>query len=232
MKIIAAPKRVIFCTPPSRQYGVVLIFSLIALTIMLIGAVALVSSFNTALTAAGNIGFKRDFQNQSERAVSLVLRQFTVGTLATPAQRGAGVSSGLGLNYSPVRLTTNAVGIPVDLVGKLSTFDAKWTAGTINPGKEIKIRYLIDRLCSSVGDAQTLGRDVCVPCSNPDVFGFDESHLSGDSADKANSTKLLQGSTGIAGSVKKPVSYRLTTRVTGPRSTEAFFQTTFCEPLP
>ena len=52
-----------------RQRGVVLLFSLIALVIMLIVAVALVRSFNNSLFTAGNIGFKRDMQNQSEAAV-------------------------------------------------------------------------------------------------------------------------------------------------------------------
>lgn len=219
-----------------RQNGVVLIFALIALTIMLTGAVALISSFNTSLTAAGNIGFKRDFQNQSERATAAVLREFSLVTgaaLDTPAKRANNIIS---KNYSAVRLTTNNQGIPLILLGKLSIFDATWLAGTINPGKEIKVRYVIDRLCNATGEADKLLTSACAPCSKPEIYGFDEIHLQGESADKGLHNKVIQGgagvTTGVGGSVKKPVSYRLTTRVSGPRDTEAFFQTTFCEPLP
>ncbi len=43
----------------SRQRGVVLIFTLIALLILTIGAVALMRSMNTALFGAGNLAFRR-----------------------------------------------------------------------------------------------------------------------------------------------------------------------------
>ena len=63
----------------SQQRGVVLLFSLIALVIMLIAAVALIRSFNSSLFSAGNIGFKRDMRNQSELAVSTALGYFRSG---------------------------------------------------------------------------------------------------------------------------------------------------------
>ena len=50
----------------AAQRGVVLLYSLIALVIMLIAAIALVRSFQTSLFNAGNLGFKRDMRNQSE----------------------------------------------------------------------------------------------------------------------------------------------------------------------
>ena len=102
-----------------RQRGVVLLFSLIALVIMLIVAVALVRSFNSSLFSAGNIGFKRDMQNQSELAVTRVLTALKTGGLATPALRGATDAS---KNYSATMLATNAEGVPDALVS--STFTA------------------------------------------------------------------------------------------------------------
>jgi type IV pilus assembly protein PilX len=53
-----------------RQRGVVLIFTLIILLILTIGAVALMRSMNTSLFSAGNLAFRRDLVNQGEQAVS------------------------------------------------------------------------------------------------------------------------------------------------------------------
>jgi len=44
---------------PSRERGVVLIFTLIILLILTIGAVALLRSMNTSLFSAGNLAFRR-----------------------------------------------------------------------------------------------------------------------------------------------------------------------------
>ena len=66
-------------TGASSERGVVLLFSLIALVVLLIAAVALMRSFNTSLFTSGNIAFKRDLQNQGERAVDKVLTAFRSG---------------------------------------------------------------------------------------------------------------------------------------------------------
>ena len=63
------------------QRGVVMLFGLIALAIMLIGAAAMVRSMNASLFNAGNLGFKRDLTNQAERAVSTVITALQTGGL-------------------------------------------------------------------------------------------------------------------------------------------------------
>ena len=73
--------------PASRQRGVVLLFSLIALVVLLIAAVALMRSFNTSLFMSGNVAFKRDLQNQGERAMDSVLTEFRTGALNTATAR-------------------------------------------------------------------------------------------------------------------------------------------------
>jgi Tfp pilus assembly protein PilX len=69
----------------SRQRGVVLIFTLIVLLILTIGAVALMRSMNTALSGAGNLAFRRDLVNQGEQAVANVIKEFKTGDLSTSA---------------------------------------------------------------------------------------------------------------------------------------------------
>ena len=216
--------------PPRQQRGVVLLFALIAVTIMLIGAVALISSFNTSLVTAGNIGFKRDLSNQAEKAISDVMLKFVgTGALSTTAARGATAGS---QNYSAVALTTNSQGIPLDLLKKTSDFTTAvptpWTGADIDgsSGQGIKIRYLVDRLCSTVGDAHlTLAPEACIRGG--------KSQFLADAGDESRMrSKAEDGGSGVAAAVPKPAAYRVTVKATGPRNTEAFYQVTFTEPLP
>jgi hypothetical protein len=78
------------------QHGVVLLYGLIVLAIMLIGAAAMVRSMNTSLVNAGNIGFKRDLTNQAERAAATALTLLQTGALATVAARQGGLPNGAG----------------------------------------------------------------------------------------------------------------------------------------
>ena len=223
-----------FIARQRTQGGVILLFSLIALTVMLVGAVALISSFNTSLVAAGNMSFKRDMQNQGERAVAEVYDQFiaSTGALKTPTNRATTKKNE---SYSAIVLPTNSQGIPQALLLKDSDFT---TAGWVKPditvtGQNIKIRYLIDRLCrGAIGTApttegviaQVAAADACIRApAIPPTKGGDEVNMR--RSEDADTKK------GVAGGVPMPAVYRISVRVMGPRNTEAFFQTTFAEPL-
>jgi type IV pilus assembly protein PilX len=218
----------------SHQSGVILLFALIALTVMLVGAVALIGSFNTSLVAAGNMSFKRDMQNQGERATAQVYDQFvaTTGFFKSPAIRAFTKQAE---NYSAIVLPTNSQGIPQALMLKDTAFSS---AGWVKPdiqvtGQNVKIRYLIDRLCRGATPttpttegvvAQVAAADACIRApAVPPTKGGDEANMR--RSEDADTVR------GIAGGVPVPVVYRLSVRVMGPRNTEAFFQTTFTEPL-
>lgn len=204
----------------ARQRGVVLLFSLIALVIMLIAGVALVRSFNTTLYTAGNIGFKRDMQNQSERAVDTVLTAFRTGALSTPAARAANVA---GNNYSATMLSVNAQGMPVALALGDSAFAATYTAPDLQSSDaSIAVRYVVDRLCSTVGNETTLGAAGCVLADNPTPAGTSSSNVQG--ADRAPLCPTCSSA------APQGVVYRVSVKVTGPRSTQSFFQSTFTVP--
>ena len=212
---------------PAGQRGVVLLFSLIALVIMLIAAVALVRSFNTSLFSAGNIGFKRDMRNQSEMAVSTTLGYFRAGGLLnTSANRANTPAIGSNtVNYSATMLPTNAQGVPNALALSDGAFAAAYNAPDLqspDPSGSVKVRYVIDRLCASAGDESTLGAASCVLADNPTAPG--SSLLNLQSAERAGLTP------GSAAAVPKGVVYRLSMRVTGPRNTQSFFQSTFTVP--
>jgi Tfp pilus assembly protein PilX len=213
----------------SRQRGVVLLFSLVALVVLLIAAVALMRSFNTSLFMSGNIAFKRDLQNQGERAIDKVLPHFRVGgSLETDAARSANLQTS---NYSAITLPGNAQGIP-DALQSDANFAAVGVASNDiteanEPslvGQGVNIRYVIDRMATSPGSCTTMGPTVCLMAN-----GF--TPAGGSSSQWRTPTRTLVSGAGAAPAITTgTVVYRLTVRVNGPRDTQAFYQSTFTAP--
>jgi Tfp pilus assembly protein PilX len=181
----------------------VLIFTLIILLILTIGAVALMRSMNSSLFSAGNLAFRRDLMNQGETAIANVMTEFqSGGALSTSAVTIASVPS---LNYSAAMLPTNAEGVPNALLNN-TTFATVGTSANDITGatSDVSIRYVIDRLCTTAGIATG---DLCVQSSAAPTGGT------------ANDT--------VAVPPPSATVYRLSVRVTGARSTQVFLQTTF-----
>jgi Tfp pilus assembly protein PilX len=188
----------------ARQRGVVLIFSLIILLILTIGAVALMRSMNDSLFGAGNLAFRRDMVNQSEQALATVITKFQTGG----ALVGATTANSVANNYSATILPTNAQGIPTALLNS-TTFNSVGSSANDITGAtpDVTIRYVIDRLCSATGAPTAL---LCV-----------------------QSTSSPPGGTELTGGpVATPSAtvYRLSVLVTGARNTQVFLQTTFSMP--
>lgn len=191
----------------ARQRGVILIVTLLALVILLIGSVALVRSFNASLFMAGNLAFKRDLVNQAERASAVVLTQMTSGALNALATRESNATA---LNYSASVLATNAQGIPNALLSD-AAFAAVGVAGNdiVVAGQGVTLRYVVDRLCNAAGSELALGPAAnCAVGASPDARG-------GSASEMNRATMPPQ------------VLYRLSVRAGGPRNTQAYFQTTF-----
>lgn len=194
-----------------RLRGIVLIVTLIALTVTLLGAMALMRSFGTTQATAGNVGFKRDLAHQAERAVMPVMAALRTGALATPAARAAHRPAE---NYSASLLPVNAQGVPLDLLLSDAAFQARWNrpdlAVTDGDGADMRVtlRWVVDRLCDATGDETALG-DRCLRGADPVRGGSSLGPRAEDTA------------------APVPVLYRLSVRVTGPRGTQSFFQTTF-----
>ena len=207
--------------PLQRQRGVVLLFSLIALVVMLIASVALIRSFQSSLFTAGNIAFKRDLQNQGERAVDKVLTAFRTGALNTPTARAA---HQVDYNYSATMLDVNDKGIPKALQND-TTFAAFGKASndiTEPASQRVTIRYVVDRLCVEVGAESILGPTGCVVADNLVPAGTSSANW-----------QSAERSLGVGGGTptgQPGVVYRLSIKVTGPRNTQSFFQSTFTVP--
>ena len=196
---------------PRHQRGVVMLFGLIALAIMLIGAAAMVSSMNTSLVNAGNLGFKRDMTNQAERAVATVVAQLQTGSLGTEVARR---SDDAARNYRSAMLPSNAQGLPTALVAESAFTGVGVASNDITvAGQAITVRYVIDRLCVNTGVASA---DHCSMAADPNPQGGSESEL----------INAANASSGGAGAIGQRVLYRVSIRVVGPRNTQAYYQTT------
>jgi hypothetical protein len=191
-----------------------MLYALIALLIMLIGAMAMVRSMNTAMFNAGNLGFKRDLANQAERAMAVALDLMQTGALATEAARQASDST---RNYSANLLAVNAQGVPLALIDGTQFSNAGQASNDIVvSGQALTIRYVIDRLCSTTGAADP---SRCVMAENAVPSGSSSSEL----------LRAEDSSAGGSGAVPQQAVYRISVRVDGPRNTQAFFQSTFTQ---
>jgi len=189
-----------------------MLFALIALAVMMIGAAAMVRSMNTSLFNAGNLGFKRDLTNQAERAMNAVRTLVLTGPLANEAQRQA---TDTARNYSATMLATNAQGLPTALVND-SNFSAAGSSGNdiAVTDQAVTVRYLVDRMCANAGAADTNH------CTMSD--------MSTPAGGQAGGTAIAEeSSVGGEGAIPRQTVYRVSIRVSGPRNTQAYFQTTF-----
>lgn len=188
-----------------QQRGAVLLLSLIILVVLLAASAALVRSFDTAQLQAGNLAFKRDLINQAQRVVPTIIDALLTGNLSTPAARATILEA---RNYSPQVLPTNAQGVPDALLLGDAAFEALPFAQAGNditvPGQQVRIRYVIDRLCTAPGDDALLG-DLCSAAAG--------GVKPGDPNEPA-----------IA--APRQLVYRISLRVDGPRNTQAFLQST------
>ena len=189
--------------PARPQRGVIMIITLIALAILMIGGVALVRSFDTSMLLSGNLAFKRDLVNQGERGMAQAITLLSIGgALANEVTREA---NALGSNYSATALASDAHGVPVVLLNDASFTAATYTAANDIADAAVTIRYVIDRQCSIAGPFST---DNCTTTVTDQ----------GKGGSSWQGCKMLCGTT-------HPV-YRISVRVTGPRNTQAYLQST------
>ncbi len=185
---------------PHQEQGVVLIGTLLALVLLMLAAFAMLRLSDTSTVLAGNLAFQRDLTNQAERAFVKARALLVSGGLAEEAARNA---NRLSLNYSASRLTTSANGIPQVLISDSAYEDLGLTAADLGDNG-VTVRYVIDRLCLASGE-----------------FSEASCEVTTSDTDEGGSSWLRK-----PGAEKRPV-YRVSVRVTGPRSTQAFFQSTF-----
>lgn len=198
---------------PRVQRGVILLFILVGLAVMLIGATALVRSLDISLVNAGNLAFRRDLVNQGERALDSVKATFTgTGVLATEAGRS---DHSTAANYRATTLATNGAGIPLALLDDAAFGSVGSSANDIElSDQKIRVRYIIDRLCATTGQESVIATTQCMVA--------DRNVPTGGSGTLLSRAEDSWGS--MAGGVKPQVLFRVSVRIDGPRGTQAFLQ--------
>jgi hypothetical protein len=208
-------------TPRAAQRGAILLLALITLVVLLIGAVALVRSFDTAFLTAGSMSFKRDLVNEGELVIPRVLAAFSnAAALGTVDQRSADQPL---QNYSATLLDSDDQGIPAQLSGnvKAGGKTVALNAAPLTGTTGVTVTYVIDRMCDGPGVETSLGPAHCVtvpvPFSNSGTTNFNGSRAE------------LNAATGERGALPQQTGFRVSMRVDGPRNTRAFLQTTFAQ---
>lgn len=119
-----------------RQSGAVLFFALIALTVLMLSAIAMVRSVDTALGAAGNMTFKQGTIQEGDSGVEAAFKALAISTIADKTQDDS--ARGYYAAYDP------AVDMPHARLGAAT--DMRGASGN-------KVRYVIERMCLSAGAA-------------------------------------------------------------------------------
>jgi type IV pilus assembly protein PilX len=178
------------------QSGVTLVIALIALVIMMAGAVALVRSFGTSSALVGQMAFKRDIMNRGELGMAAARAALISGAVNTETLRE---TNNLAVNYyASLRANNdNEKGIPKDLV---KDSDFKGSASDIT-GNQVTIRYLIERQCTSTG---AFSESTCAVFAKP---------VATSGGERREQVGPEYGAT-----------YRITVRVIGPHNTTVYLQ--------
>jgi len=195
-----------------QQRGVVLFLALVVLVAMLLGGIALFRTADTGSLIAGNIAFQKGGTRTSDLAVEAALAWLQANAGATLQDSN---SAGGGAGYVAAGANANpAVGQTWsefwDQATGRDVANDTYPGGPVTPvvvaSGGYTIAYLIHRLCDAEGVPYT-----GVTCIRP-------------------LESVAEGSSKSAMAVEltKPTSvyYRVTARVSGPRNTVSFVQTT------
>ena len=199
--------------PRRGQRGFIMVIALVALVIMTLAALGLMRTVSTSATIAGNLAFEQAAATSADRAVEAAIAWLENST-------GKASVSGLGTcstgttvlacdqkaaGYAAVR-TDPASGQTWTTVWN-TLVAAGYTAVTLSPAQDSAGNtpaYLIQRMCSTAGDASSTNGSSASPLA-----------LDTSSSRKAGS---------LAPPTNAQVYYRITVRVAGPRNTISFIQ--------
>jgi Tfp pilus assembly protein PilX len=192
------------------QRGVVLFIALIILVAMSLAGIALMRGVDSGTVIAGNLAFRQNTMFVADLGVEA-------------ARAWLQANSGAGLNADQAGRAYYATwGTNTDLLGNdtdAATTPFNWTANgfevtaaPFTPPTAYRVRYVIHRLCETVGDPS----DPAAVCTKS----------AGAAATTSAGTKgaAVYGSYALSSPVA--ATYRITVQVTGPRNARSYVQAT------
>lgn len=189
---------------PRRQEGIVLIIALIMLVAMTLGGLAMIRSAHTTTAIAGNLAFQQAATSSSDIGV-----ESAVLWLQNNANNGGLDNDIAASGYTASRTAADDPSSTQDWTELWTTAWVPRGVATVPGGQDAAgntVQYVIQRLCNNAGNSLNAG------C----VVSPVEANISGNSQ-SAGTHKLT---------VNGQVYYRITVRVTGPRNTVSFVQST------
>lgn len=210
-----------------RQRGVALVFAMIALLILSMGAVALIRSVDTSTLALGNLGFKQSALASGGRGADAAM-DWLAARMGTAALDQDQVANGY---YASSLDTLDVTGRSVGSANVLALVD--WNkdgckvngedpqpASCLQPSAEItvngdKVRYIITRMCNQPGSLDAvLNPPLCaVP---PVPAQLQSMGMSGGTGYRVTGSESFES--------YNPY-YRVVTRTVGPKGTVSYTET-------
>lgn len=187
------------------QQGVVLFIALIVLVAMSLAGIALMRSVDTGTIIAGNLAFRQTAMHVGDIGLEAA-RSWLLAANATALYNDQpGITGGTAYYANWAK--------DVDLIGNDSTkVDFNWnTAMAVTsptPPSGYAVKYVIHRLCAGTGNP------VSVTCNKQ----------AGTTSSTASGTKGAASFASYAISINTQAAYRITVKVTGPRSAVSYVQ--------
>ncbi|HLP97176.1 MAG TPA: hypothetical protein VK149_01890 [Sideroxyarcus sp.] len=211
----------------SKQRGVVLFFSLVALLAMSLAAVALIRSVDTSTMIAGNLAFKQSATSAGDNGVEQAIGCMTGSAGCLWANNVGNYGEVLKDITNPLNNTdlANNPGFYASSTGLDLFAEATWADGNSNvylgedPATGNKVRYIIQRMCRSANALPANAEnDIKVPPETSCLFLSAEETL-----DEMNIKKYQDICPTCETKGQVPV-YRITAKIDGPRNTVSYVQ--------
>ncbi|WPB57650.1 hypothetical protein [Xylophilus sp. GOD-11R] len=200
-----------------RQHGFSMIVALVALVVMALAAVSLMRTVSTATLVSGNLAFEQAAVTAADIGVeaAVVWLENNSGLASSGSATACSASVGatvlacnqLARGYIATRTDPGASQSWGGLWDSLVSGGA--TPITLTDTKtDNTAAYLIQRMCTSVGDASS-----AIGCSSAPSSAY------------CGSSKATDSNAGAGNiSCSSPTYYRITVKVTGPRNTTGYIQ--------
>ncbi|MDI1349239.1 hypothetical protein [Aquabacterium sp.] len=207
-----------------KQRGLSLIFALLALLALSLGAVALVRSVDSGTTVLGNLGFKQETVASTERATQTAIEWLAANATTLDANNTAvGYYASATDNLDATgQLSSHAGRVLVDWNGDTCAYAsgtvtgqctlAARTVATASATEPVTLRYAIFRLCSATGAPTATGNSCAAPANSGAGVANDKGSL--DYSKPAPLTGTAQGT-----------YYRIVVQAVGARSTSSITET-------
>ncbi len=207
-----------------HQRGMSLIFALLALLALSLGAVALVRSVDGGTAVLGNLGFKQEALASSERATQAAIAWLSANAASLTADSSTGgyyATSTDNLDATG-QLTSNASRVLVDWNADTCAYASGTVTGkctltpttvtTASATEPVTLRYVIFRLCTTTGDTSAAGNSCAAPANSGAGVANDKGSL--DYSKPAPLTGTAQGT-----------YYRIVVQAVGARNTSSITET-------